>query len=137
MSEQRTLVSTKKHVAPSSDLSSPRPDHDGHQEEHHLERADVARIVFVAIACAAVWFRVWEPFQKFSVSGLAAALIGMFPILEGAFEAVLERRMTMELSMTIAIGAALAIDQFFTGLVIIVSRDELPGPTKEKRRGPS
>jgi Cd2+/Zn2+-exporting ATPase/Cu+-exporting ATPase len=44
----------------------------------------------------------------------------MFPILEEAFEAVLERRMTMELSMTIAIGAALAIGQFFTALVIIL-----------------
>src|SRR5262249_14954744 len=37
-----------------------------------------------------------------------------------AFEALIARRMTMELSMTIAIGAALAIGQFFTGLVIIV-----------------
>ena len=36
------------------------------------------------------------------------------------FEAILARRMTMELSMTIAIGAALAIGQFFTALVIIL-----------------
>ena len=42
------------------------------------------------------------------------------PILKGAFEAALERRMTMELSMTIAIGAALGIGQFFTALVIIL-----------------
>src|SRR5215470_19602256 len=87
---------------------------------NHLEWSEAARIVFVAVACAAVWFRVWEPFQRVSIIGLVAALIGMFPILEEAFEAVLERRMTMELSMTIAIGAALAIGQFFTGLVIIL-----------------
>lgn len=76
--------------------------------------------MLVAIACAVVWFRVWEPFQRVSVIGLGAALIGVYPILQEAFGAVLERRMTMELSMTIAIGAALAIGQFFTGLVIIL-----------------
>jgi Cd2+/Zn2+-exporting ATPase/Cu+-exporting ATPase len=89
-------------------------------EGQHLTWTDAARIAFVAIACAAVWFRVWEPFPRVSVIGLVAALIGMFPILEEAFEAILERRMTMELSMTIAIGAALAIGQFFTALVIIL-----------------
>jgi len=94
--------------------------HDSHVGEHHLEPVEIARIIFVAAACAAVWFRVWEPFKSVSVIGLIAALIGMFPILKEALENVLERRMTMELSMTIAIGAALAIGQFFTGLVIIL-----------------
>src|SRR5260370_1551208 len=92
----------------------------GHTEDHHLELADMIRIAFVAIACAAVWFRVWEPYPRFSIIGLVAALVGMYPILKEAFEALLARRMTMELSMTIAIGAALAIGQFFTGLVIIL-----------------
>ncbi|HMF00978.1 MAG TPA: cation-translocating P-type ATPase [Terriglobia bacterium] len=120
MPDQRTLVSTEKPLALNSPLTESREDHDSHTEEYRLEWVEIARIVFVAMACGAVWFRVWEPFQKFSVIGLVAALIGMFPILEEAFEAVLERRMTMELSMTIAIGAALAIGQFFTGLVIIL-----------------
>src|SRR5437870_10043127 len=89
-------------------------------EDHRLEWKEAARIVFVALACAAVWFRIWEPFDRISLIGVVAALIGMYPILKEAFEAVLARRMTMELSMTIAIGAALAIGQFFTGLVIIL-----------------
>ena len=93
---------------------------EGHTEDHHLEVADMIRIAFVALACAAVWFRVWEPYPRVSIIGLVAALIGMYPILKEAFEALLARRMTMELSMTIAIGAALAIGQFFTGLVIIL-----------------
>jgi Cd2+/Zn2+-exporting ATPase/Cu+-exporting ATPase len=118
--EQSTLVSTEKPLKSYSSRTASRDDHDSHTEEYRLEWVEMGRIVFVAIACGAVWFRVWEPFQKFSVIGLVAALIGMFPILEEAFEAVLQRRMTMELSMTIAIGAALAIGQFFTGLVIIL-----------------
>jgi Cd2+/Zn2+-exporting ATPase/Cu+-exporting ATPase len=93
---------------------------EGHTEDHHLEAADMTRIAFVALACAAVWFRVWEPYPRVSVIGLVAALVGMYPILKEAFQALFARRMTMELSMTIAIGAALAIGQFFTGLVIIL-----------------
>jgi Cd2+/Zn2+-exporting ATPase/Cu+-exporting ATPase len=89
-------------------------------EDHHLELADMVRIAFVALACAAVWFRVWEPYTRVSVIGLVAALVGLYPILKEALEALLARRMTMELSMAIAIGAALAIGQFFTGLVIIL-----------------
>jgi heavy metal translocating P-type ATPase len=45
-------------------------------------------------------------------------LVGAFPIVKEAIENVFERRMTMELSMTIAIVAALAIGEFFTALVI-------------------
>jgi heavy metal translocating P-type ATPase len=89
-------------------------------EGHRLKWPEAARIVIVALACVAVWLRVWEPFQRVSVIGLMGASVGLYPILKEAFEAVLARRMTMELSMTIAIAAALAIGQFFTGLVIIL-----------------
>ena len=47
-----------------------------------------------------------------------ATLIGGFPIFEEAWKNVRKRRMTMELSMTIALVAALCIGQFFTALVI-------------------
>jgi heavy metal translocating P-type ATPase len=120
VSEQGTLNSAEKPAASNDSALNHSPEDGNHSEQHHLEWPEIGRIVFVGIACAAVWFRVWEPFEKVSVIGLVAALIGIFPILKEAFEAILERRMTMELSMTIAIGAALAIGQFFTGLVIIL-----------------
>ena len=66
----------------------------------------------------AVWFHWWEPFQRVSVIGLGATLIGGYPIFKEAFENIVERRMTMELSMTIALLSALAIGEFFTALVI-------------------
>jgi Cd2+/Zn2+-exporting ATPase/Cu+-exporting ATPase len=91
-----------------------------HDFEHSLESKEMARIAIVALASAAVWFRVWEPFPSFSVIGILGAAIGMYPILREAFEAIAERRMTMELSMSIAIGAALALGEFFTALVIIL-----------------
>jgi heavy metal translocating P-type ATPase len=88
------------------------------EHEHGFEIVEVLRVVFVALAAAAVWFHLWEPFHRVSVIGLAATLIGGYPIFKEAFENVTERRMTMELSMTIALISALAIGEFFTALVI-------------------
>jgi heavy metal translocating P-type ATPase len=97
------------------------PDLSGEHEEHRhgVEWAELARIAFVALAAAAVWFRLWEPFPRISVVGIAAALVGGYPIFKEAFENIVERKMTMELSMTIALVSALTIGEFFTALVII------------------
>jgi heavy metal translocating P-type ATPase len=88
------------------------------EHDHSLEWTDLVRIGFVALAALAVWFRIWEPFPHISVIGIAATLIGGYPIFKEAFENIVERKMTMELSMTIALIAALAIGEFFTALVI-------------------
>ena len=85
---------------------------------HGFEWVDLGRIGFVALAAAAVWFRVWEPFPRLSVIGIVATLVGGYPIFHEAVENIVERKMTMELSMTIALLAALAIREFFTALVI-------------------
>src|SRR3546814_19653883 len=66
------------------------------------------------------WFHWWEPWPRFSVIGVAGLLIGGWPIFKEAIENLLARRMTMELSMTIAIVAAAAISEFFTALMITV-----------------
>ena len=102
---------------------TPVSDHDepeAHPVEHWLESREVMRIGLVAVASAAVWLRLWEPLARVSVIGLTAALVGGYPIFEEAFSALRARRMTMELSMTIAVGAALAIGEFFTALVIVL-----------------
>jgi heavy metal translocating P-type ATPase len=83
-----------------------------------MELANLLRIAFVAAAAAAVWCRFWEPFPHWSVIGVAATAIGGYPIFKEAAENIFERRMTMELSMTIALLSALAIREFFTALVI-------------------
>src|SRR6202167_1916473 len=105
--------------------------------EHGFEILDVLRVAFVAIAAAAVWFHLWEPFHRVSVIGLAATLIGGYPIFKEAFENILERRMTMELSMTIALVSALAIGEFFTALVItafVLAAEILEGLTVGRGR---
>jgi heavy metal translocating P-type ATPase len=94
--------------------------HDHEAHDHGFELQDGIRIALVAFAAGLVWFRIWEPFARVSIVGIAGTLIGMYPILKEAAENVMERRMTMELSMTIAILAALAIGQFFTALIIVL-----------------
>src|SRR5580704_13177585 len=101
------------------ELKEPDRGAEHEQQGHGVEWAELVRIAFVALAAAAVWFRLWEPFPHVSVIGITAALIGGYPIFKEAFENIVERKMTMELSMTIALLAALAIGEFFTALVII------------------
>ncbi len=83
-----------------------------------METFDLIRIGVTVIAAALVWFRLLEPFPRVSVFGIAGVVFGGWPIFREAFEDILERRMTMELSMTIALTAALAIGEFFTALII-------------------
>ncbi len=82
------------------------------EHEHGFEWTEIARIAFVAFAAAAVWFRLWEPFPQFSVIGIAAALIGGYPIFKEAFENIVKRKMTMELSMTIALSRLWQLESF-------------------------
>jgi len=102
----------------SPEINERDPGSESEEHAHRVEWAELFRIGFVALAAAAVWFRLWEPFPHVSVIGIAAALIGGYPIFKEAFENIIERKMTMELSMTIALLAALAIGEFFTALVI-------------------
>ena len=111
-------VSIHAHSACASCSEAPQEHEHDHDHEHGFELVEVLRVVFVALAAVAVWFHLWEPFHRVSVIGLAATLIGGYPIFKEAFENILERRMTMELSMTIALLSALAIGEFFTALVI-------------------
>jgi heavy metal translocating P-type ATPase len=89
------------------------------------------------LAAVAVWFRLWEPFAHVSVIGVAATLIGGYPIFKEAFENIVERKMTMELSMTIALVSALTIGEFFTALVItgfVLAAEVLEGLTVGRGR---
>jgi len=81
---------------------------------------EAMRIVFVAFAAAAVWLRVWEPVPNISLIGALGVLIGGWPIFKEAAENVAARRMTMELSMSIAIIAAACISQYSTALIIVL-----------------
>ena len=118
-------------------MSTPQ-DHAPDLAEQALSSAtEMLRIVVVALAAAAVWWRWWEPFAGISVIGAGGLLIGGWPIFKEAVENLIARRMTMELSMSIAIVAAGAITEFFTALVItlfVLIAEVLEGMTVSRGR---
>jgi heavy metal translocating P-type ATPase len=99
--------------------SSDHVDHeDGHEHEHALNWWEINRVLFVAAAAGAIWFLGGARDPYITGIGVICAIVGGFPIFHEAYENIVQRRMTMELSMAIAIVAALAIREIFTALVI-------------------
>jgi heavy metal translocating P-type ATPase len=91
-------------------------DHDDHSHEIGIgEYVRLGLMGIIVIASLAGW---WRPFMNRDWLALVGTVIGGFPIYKEAWENLLKRRMTMELSMTIALLSALAIGQFFTAIVI-------------------
>jgi Cd2+/Zn2+-exporting ATPase/Cu+-exporting ATPase len=97
--------------------NSRHTDHDG-DHEHPLSWREINRVLFVAAAAGAIWYLGGASSPFITVIGVVCTLVGGFPIFHEAYENIVERRMTMELSMAIAIVAALAIREIFTALVI-------------------
>ena len=86
----------------------------------HLDKIELLRIALVGAAAALAWTGTVPKFYGFDLIALAGTLIGGYPVFEEAFSNLRARRMTMELSMTIALLAALAIREFFTALIILL-----------------
>src|SRR5580700_6597125 len=98
-------------------------EHDGDRENHqdHEEGwLEWARVAFVAVILVLVWARVVPRVSGIDILAVLGVLIGGYPIFKEATADLLERRMTMELSMTIALVAASVIGEFFTALLITV-----------------
>ena len=95
-------------------------DHHEHEHDHSHEsgKTEYIRLGLMAVIVVASLTGWWKPWMSRDWVAFGATVIGGFPIFSEAWENLLKRRMTMELSMTIALVAALCIGQFFTALVI-------------------
>src|ERR1700682_3264391 len=85
-----------------------------------LSWRDLNRISFVAAAAGIIWFLRGASSPYITAVGVACTLVGGFPIFHEAFENIPQRRMTMDLSITVALVAALAIREIFTALIIML-----------------
>ena len=97
--------------------------HDHDHEDHHDHGEgwfEWARVAFVAVILILVWAQVVPRVRGIDILAVLGVLIGGYPIFKEAIADLLERRMTMELSMTIALVAASVIGEFFTALLITV-----------------
>ncbi|MGB7022659.1 MAG: HAD-IC family P-type ATPase, partial [Candidatus Acidiferrales bacterium] len=110
--EEEGLVNPQE-IRPSLARSVNDQDH-----ERALKWLEVNRVLFVAGAAGAMWFLGKPTNPYITAIGVICAVVGGFPIFHEAYENITQRRMTMELSMAIAIVAALAIREIFTALII-------------------
>jgi heavy metal translocating P-type ATPase len=130
--EQKTLDASERSTP--SGHSHHRDDHD---HDHPLNWREINRVLFVAAAATAIWFLGGGSNPYVTAVGVACTLVGGFPIFYEAYENIIQRRMTMELSMAIAIVAALAIREVFTALIItlfVLAAEILEGLTVGRGR---
>jgi heavy metal translocating P-type ATPase len=114
---QNELVSQMlSRVSPGRASSNQPPQEQDHAQS--VTRTEMARVLLVAIAAGVMWFAGGTHNLYVTAVGVLCTLAGGFPIFHEAYENIAQRRMTMELSMAIAIVAALAIREIFTALVI-------------------
>src|SRR5580658_334055 len=121
MSQSHRKISSAEKLADASrnSLLFHHADEEGdHGHEHALNWREINRVLFVAAAAGAIWFLGRSTNPYLTAIGVICAIVGGFPIFHEAYENIAQRRMTMELSMAIAIVAALAIRELFTALVI-------------------
>ena len=97
-------------------------DDDDHEDHHDHDEGWVewGRVAFVAVILIVVRAQLVPHVRGIDIVAVLGLLIGGYPIFKEAIADLLERRMTMELSMTIALVAAAAIGEFFTALLITV-----------------
>lgn len=113
-------------------------DDHGEPQEHEDHGREWVRVAFVALVIVLVWTRLVPRFHGIDLLALAGILFGGFPIFKEAFADLSKGRMTMELSMTIALAAASAIGEFFTALLItifVLIAEIIEGMTVERGRG--
>lgn len=89
-----------------------------HGHDHPAGPGEYIRLGVLAAVILASLSGWWRNYMDRDWLALAATLVGGLPIFAEAWENLRKRRMTMELSMTLALLGALLIGQFLTALVI-------------------
>jgi len=85
----------------------------------HGTGVDLYIFAMVGIAAGVTWAGILPKINGIDFLAVAAVLGGGYAVFREAFQNLVARRMTMELSMTIALVAALAIREFSTALFIL------------------
>ncbi len=114
--EPQAPAQSDRHVSPAN---PPGAVAKSTEDEHGLSWLDFLRIGFVGAAIVASWLRLWEPSRHVDLVALLGTAVGSYPIVKETLSSLAARRMTMELSMMIALLAAMAIGEVFTALVIV------------------
>ncbi|EEZ77633.1 putative cadmium-exporting ATPase [Actinomyces sp. oral taxon 848 str. F0332] len=83
-----------------------------------IDPRDALRTLFVTLCAVLLALGVTQPTKDFPAAAVAGLIAGCFPIAVEAWGDIRHARMSMELSMLIAIVAAAAIGEWLTALVV-------------------
>jgi cation transport ATPase len=111
------MKTTSKTIDSAGQVADDSHEHDPHSHGHHQDHGDhkdddhdhgtgtaeYVRLGLMGIIVVASLTGWWRPFMDRDWLAFAGTVIGGFPIYKEAWENLLKRRMTMELSITIAL----------------------------------
>ena len=105
-----------------SNTDTPSGARTGERILERIEWADVVRIAVVGVAALGAWIAgtTGTPGWAVGAAGAVVLAVGCWPLLVEAAGDLRERRMSMELSMLLAIVAAAAIGEWVTALAVTV-----------------
>ena len=105
-----------------SNTATPSGARTGERILERIEWADVVRIAVVGVAALGAWIAGTTGAPGWAVGAVGAVVlaVGCWPLLVEAAEDLRERRMSMELSMLLAIVAAAVIGEWVTALAVTV-----------------
>lgn len=83
-----------------------------------IDRTDLIRTGLVALLTVMLGLGLDWPHHRYPIIGLFGLFFGCWPIIKEAAVDLFHRRMSMELSMLIALAAAASIGEWFTALMI-------------------
>src|SRR5271157_1108706 len=93
---------------------------DNHAEEEHPKNTakELLRLALMGIAALLSWIGIWHTFLPIDFVAILAALVGGYPVYKETFGALRHGHVNMEVSMTVAIFASLAVGQYTVSVVI-------------------
>ena len=105
-----------------SNTATPSGARTGERILERIEWADIVRIAVVGLAALGAWIAGAAGTPGWAVGAVGAVVlaVGCWPLLVEAAEDLRKRRMSMELSMLLAIVAAAAIGEWVTALAVTV-----------------
>jgi Cd2+/Zn2+-exporting ATPase/Cu+-exporting ATPase len=82
------------------------------------KRKELLRLALMAASAAASWLGLWRHLLPFDLIAILATLIGGYPIYKETFHSLRHKRISMEVSMALAIIVSFAVGQFTAAVVI-------------------
>ena len=93
---------------------------DNQAEEEHQDNTsrEPLRLALMGVAALLSWIGIWHVFLSIDFIAILATLVGGYPVYRETFGALRHGHVNMEVSMTVAIFASLAVGQYTVSVVI-------------------